>query len=247
MKKEIMNRLFICIFIFSALTISGCLKCPMCENIPEQNQAETKTSQKDSPENNREQKHIFDDAITEDDFCEKHFTDADLKQSIKQMTTSLKTEKKAEAYDQRAWSNYQLGNLKVALADSNKAIELEPNHAYLYINKGEILFARKNYKEALKTFNKAHSLKDDEPMILILRGKTYLKLGEDKKALNDFTRANFMDPHLIEAYYFKGWALYNMANFTEAKECLEEAKELFKKENNKKAVAKVDKLLSKIK
>jgi len=62
----------------------------------------------------------------------------------------------------RAFYNYKLGNLDVALADAEKAIAENPNDDLPYHTKAEILMAMKSYPSALQAINKAISIYDSE-------------------------------------------------------------------------------------
>jgi tetratricopeptide (TPR) repeat protein len=85
------------------------------------------------------------------------------KEALKFFTERIvKDDKDAAAYARRAcaWMLQEKPALDFAIKDYTKAIELEPQAASFYNNRGAVYFAKKDYVEALKDFGRA--LKLDE-------------------------------------------------------------------------------------
>jgi tetratricopeptide (TPR) repeat protein len=61
-------------------------------------------------------------------------------------------------YNTAGFENYQLGNLKSAIADYTKAIELDPENALAYYNRGFAKYANGEQNGAKKDIDIAHDL-----------------------------------------------------------------------------------------
>ena len=80
-------------------------------------------------------------------------------------------------------------DLDCALRDYNKAIELNPDHAYAYNNRGVVYQKQDEVDSAIEDYNKAIELKLDNPHVYYKRGTAWLQLREWEKAKLDLTTA----------------------------------------------------------
>lgn len=71
----------------------------------------------------------------------------------------------------------------------NKCIELAPNFAGYYSNRGNLFSDQKNYTDALADYNKAISLNPQNENFYFNRGSVYLDLEKYKEALSDYKLA----------------------------------------------------------
>lgn len=94
----------------------------------------------------------------------------------------------------------RLLDLEQAIADYDKAIELSPAMAVLYVFRGLAYEDLGNYKEALANFDRSLKLNPDDPVALTNRGIAREKLGDLDGALADQDRALELDPNLANAY-----------------------------------------------
>jgi len=77
----------------------------------------------------------------------------------------------------------------LAIVDLNKAIELDPNNAYYYHERGYTYLDKGEYVLALADFNKALELDPNNAMHYRGRGSVYMRMGENELAIADFEKA----------------------------------------------------------
>jgi tetratricopeptide (TPR) repeat protein len=93
-----------------------------------------------------------------------------------------------------------LGRLDDALADYAIVIELDPNHAEHYLERGNILRRLGRTAEAAEDYERAIALSPPFPEIYYNRGDLRLSEGDSGGALADFSYALELDPELTDAY-----------------------------------------------
>ena len=82
------------------------------------------------------------------------------------------------------FNDYQL-----ILADFNKAIDLAPDFAYTYYNRGNVLSQLKDYRAAIVSYNEAIDLEPNLAEAYYNRGLTYIFLGENARGVADLSKA----------------------------------------------------------
>jgi tetratricopeptide (TPR) repeat protein len=92
-----------------------------------------------------------------------------------------------------------------ALADYNKAIELEDNNSTAYNNRGVIWESLGYPDKALADYDRAISLKPNGAVSYKNRADLYETLNEFSKALEDYTAALEKDPKYPAAYNNRGF------------------------------------------
>ncbi len=115
-------------------------------------------------------------------------------------STVLPAAARAEALRCRARAHRNLGRYDEALADFNRAIELNPDRARVIADRGETYQALRRFDEALADFARAIELDPDRDWVIADRGETYRLAGRFDEALADFARALELDPD-------DGWAI----------------------------------------
>ena len=122
-------------------------------------------------------------------------------------------QQEASVYSHRGYTNYLLGksfksesgqknmehaqNLyEEAIADSNKAIQLNSESASAYGVRGFSKAVLKNYVGAIADLSTAIELKPDFAEAYWERGLVYQKIGQQKKAAADLKKAKELDPNL---------------------------------------------------
>ena len=88
------------------------------------------------------------------------------------------------------------GQLKLALAEYDAALALDPNNAEALDNRGVIWNAQGKYDRALADYNRALKLSPSDASAYYNRGNTYANMGLTEKAIADFRLALHLDSSL---------------------------------------------------
>lgn len=93
-----------------------------------------------------------------------------------------------------------------AIADFDKVIQLEPNKAIAYNNRGGAYYLKEEYESAIKDFSIAIDLNPDDASTYNNRGVAYCLKKEYESAIADFSRAIDLNPDYAIAYNNRGRA-----------------------------------------
>lgn len=110
----------------------------------------------------------------------------------------------AEAYSNRGYAKYLLGEEENALQDYDKAIELNPNLSEAYNNRGNAKESLGDENGALEDFDKAIELNPDYANAYNNRGIVKRELGDTTGAMIDFNKAIRLRGNFPEAYCNRG-------------------------------------------
>ena len=113
---------------------------------------------------------------------------------------------KATAYSNRSIAYREMGNHEQALADSDMAVELNPNDADLYCNRGNARIELDDLDQAFADFEKALELLPDYYVAIAGRGAVYYGKGEYLDAIQEFDRAIELSPNNAKLYNNRGLA-----------------------------------------
>ena len=83
----------------------------------------------------------------------------------------------------------RLNDYQLILADLNKAVDLAPDFAYTYYNRGNVLSGLKDYRAAIVSYNEAIALEPRLAEAYYNRGLTYIFLGENARGVADLSKA----------------------------------------------------------
>ena len=86
-------------------------------------------------------------------------------------------------------SDGRLTDYQLILADLNKAIDLAPDFAYAYYNRGNVLSWLKDYRAAIVSYDEAIALEPSLAEAYYNRGLTYIFLGENARGVADLSKA----------------------------------------------------------
>ena len=123
----------------------------------------------------------------------------------------------------------QAHDVRAALANYDKAIELYPEYIDAWIRKGITLFNEKEFFDAENCLNRAVSLRPSEFKALYNRGKLRLQTENIEGALSDLDKATSLKPEHPGAHELFGDALLKVGKETEAAIQWRIAEELRKK------------------
>jgi Flp pilus assembly protein TadD len=122
----------------------------------------------------------------------------------------------AEAHFQRAGILADAGHDSNALADYEKALELNPNETRYFNMKGLFLLTRQQYDQAAQVFTKALEIDPRFAKALNNRGLVSLARNEFGSAASDFQSAIRIEPKYVDAYNNLGFAWYQAGEFEDA-------------------------------
>jgi tetratricopeptide (TPR) repeat protein len=130
---------------------------------------------------------------------------------------------KPEDYLSRGDDFYQSNEYELALKAYDKAIELKPDYASAWDNKGFALAKLGRYEEVLKAYDKAIELKPDYATAWDNKGFALAKLGRYEEALKVIDKAIELDPDYAEAWDSRGFALAKLGRYEEALKVIDKA------------------------
>ena len=111
---------------------------------------------------------------------------------------------------------YFQGDYNSAISSYTQAIELNPNNAMAYINRGASYANLKEYNRAEADYSKLIALEPNNVQAYIGRGASYICLQQYNKAAADLTKAIELDPSNSMAYYNRGICYQAMGNTSRA-------------------------------
>lgn len=112
----------------------------------------------------------------------------------------------------------RIGQHEAALEFCDKLIELEPNEATFWKNRGVSLENIERYDQALVAYNKAVEIDPVDAEAWCNRGDILLKLECHEEALVSFNKAIELDFANVDAWLGRSWVLYNLERYDESLE-----------------------------
>lgn len=83
----------------------------------------------------------------------------------------------------------RINDYQLILADLDKAIDLAPDFAYTYYNRGNVLASLKDYQAAIVSYNEAIALEPNLAEAYYNRGLTHIFLGDNARGVADLSKA----------------------------------------------------------
>ncbi|MBM2814569.1 MAG: Tetratricopeptide repeat protein [Ignavibacteria bacterium] len=115
--------------------------------------------------------------------------------------------------ENRSGAKAKTGDIKGAIADLDKAIELKPNNIQLLIDRAALKRKNANLNGALADLDKSIQLAHDKSSAYFERGMVNMDMGNFTKAINDFSSVLKLEPEYIMAYYERAVAKYYQNDF----------------------------------
>jgi lipoprotein NlpI len=117
------------------------------------------------------------------------------------------------AYLNRGLLRCSEGCSELALADYNKALQLNPNFAEAYVERGSAYDLKGRFDLALADYNKALQLKPDMPRAYNGRGWVFHQQRYYDRAIAEYTTAIRIDPKYAPAYCNRGVAYAEIGKY----------------------------------
>ena len=89
-------------------------------------------------------------------------------------------------------------NLQEAMADYDKALELDPRLVYAWFNKGNLYYQMKDYSSAMQCYSEALKIDPEFGEAYFNRGLTYFQMGNRRQAFVDLSKAG--ETGVIQSY-----------------------------------------------
>ncbi len=111
-------------------------------------------------------------------------------------------------YNSRGLFNHRSGQLQSAIADFNRAIQIDSDYAAAYANRAMVQLDTHSLNEAEASFNESLRLQPDQPVALSMRGRVKLLLGRLSDALADQQKVVSLRPNDPAAHAHVGFLLF---------------------------------------
>lgn len=111
---------------------------------------------------------------------------------------------------------YKRNDYNGAIKLLDAAIQLNPNYATAYYNRGLAYFKQQQYQRAIQDFDAAIQLNPNYAATFNNRGNAYQNLKQYQRAIQDYDAAIQLNPNLSQAYYNRGAAYKNLGEYHKA-------------------------------
>jgi tetratricopeptide (TPR) repeat protein len=122
------------------------------------------------------------------------------------LVTALSLLQDADDYLREGALKYGRGDMKGAIREWSRAIELRPGFTEAWRNRGLARFRLEQYGEAIRDYDRALKLKPNDPSILYNRGHARHYDRNFSGAIGDYTRAIDAGFGGADAYHYRGHA-----------------------------------------
>jgi tetratricopeptide (TPR) repeat protein len=122
----------------------------------------------------------------------------------------------AQAAMTRGQTLARSGKAEEALAEFNRAIELDPHNAQALYGRGLLYQGEKQHQPAIDDFTAANGLTPQKADPLLGRAISYLALDKIKQAAADLDEAAQADPHNAQIWTTRGLAYERLGDKTKA-------------------------------
>jgi tetratricopeptide (TPR) repeat protein len=135
---------------------------------------------------------------------EKYFPDSLAAKIERAQLAILANDAQAATYYNNGNNKQDKGDWAGAIADYNKAIEINPNFAKAYSNRGNAKRATRDLDGALADYNKAIEIKPDYGLAFYNRAIIKQNKGDLDGAMIDDNKAIELNPNFAQAYRARG-------------------------------------------
>ena len=120
-----------------------------------------------------------------------------------------------DALFQSALSAQKAGDFRKAVAPYTQAIDLNPNIADAYINRGAVREYLGELDPALQDYDAALAI-EPRSEAYNNRGNVYSRKGDNRRAIQDYSKALELDARIVSAYLYRGHAFRSLALYDSA-------------------------------
>ncbi len=120
-----------------------------------------------------------------------------------------------EAFEQGN-THFGEGRYEEAIAAYDRALDLQPDDATVWHNRGSALFQLQRYQETVESCDRAVQLRPDYARAWTHRGLALMQLQQFESALDSFDRAVDAQPHHADIWNYRAQALIALQSYPEA-------------------------------
>lgn len=165
---------------------------------------------------------------------EKFIAQKDYTTAIECFDTAISMDKDTYmAYAFRAKANFYLGNYDFMIEDTNTSIEIHPN-SRAYGLRGSAKLALGDVEGAIEDTTKALEINPEYMKCYEVRARAEVNAEQYIEALKDANKAIALRGDYAKSYEVLGYAQMGIKDYPSAIESFEKAKNLFKKDNDRK-------------
>ena len=111
----------------------------------------------------------------------------------------------ARQYFDQGIEKYDSGNYQGAILDYTKAIEIDPNNANAFVNRGIAKGdSKKGFLDAISDFSKAIAIDPKYAPAYYNRGRVKFNMEDFLGAISDYSKAIENNPKYTDAYVYRG-------------------------------------------
>ena len=130
-----------------------------------------------------------------------------IEKAVASLTAGTTVKGLAEAYFWLGWLYQEpMGNNDQAIANYDQALQLKPDWAEAYNNRGLAYYNKGDYDDAIADYDQALQLKPDYAVAYNNRGLAYYYKGNYDRAIADYDQAIKLKPDYADAYANRGAA-----------------------------------------
>ena len=104
----------------------------------------------------------------------------------------------------------------MAIADLNRVLEIDPDDAKAYVDRGLVYMELGMYDETLKDFDRTIENNPEDAIAYNVRGMVYAMRGLSNLAIANFAKAIELDPNSWEAYNNRGLVYFENSYYSKA-------------------------------
>jgi tetratricopeptide (TPR) repeat protein len=129
-------------------------------------------------------------------WCALYQLNREYEPAVRACTEALRSGEDAEVYSNRGSAFLKLNELDRAIADFDRAIQLEPGNAIRYYNRGTAFSWKHEGEKAIEEYSEAIRLRPDLAPAYANRAREFELLGERDRAITDYRTALQLAPEL---------------------------------------------------
>jgi Tfp pilus assembly protein PilF len=123
---------------------------------------------------------------------------------------------KARPYNNRGLAYDARGRFEQAIADYNKALEINPKYVNAYDNRGVVWARQGRFDKAVADYSQAIALSPDWAQAYNNRGAALFQQGNFSQAITDYSKAIALNHEYADAYNNRGTVYSRQGNLSQA-------------------------------